>query len=96
MHTSDAYAALVQELEAVKQLSAPDLLALVDAPPSRRDFDISGERIEIEVSVAWRDNTRRSVRITGHARGPSTWRTEHLQESITVPVLMDEVDWPSP
>lgn len=92
MHTPDAYAILIRELEAIRQLSAAELLARIGAAPIRRVFDISGERIEIEVSATWRDNTHRTIRVTGHARGPSTWRTEHLQESITVPVLMDEVD----
>ncbi|MDR1934547.1 MAG: hypothetical protein LBS49_03010, partial [Candidatus Accumulibacter sp.] len=56
------------------------------APPVERALYISGERIELELSVSWRDDTHESVRITGHARGSSTWHTEHLQESITVPV----------
>jgi len=92
MQMSDAYAALVKELEAVRQLSAPDLLALVGAPPIGSVLDIAGERIELELSVSWRDNTHESVRVTGHARGPSTWHTEHLQESITVPVPSGAVD----
>ena len=92
MHMSDAYAALVKELEAVRQLSMPDLVALVGAPPIGRALDVAGERIELELSFAWRDSTHESVRITGHARGPSTWHTEQLQESITVPVFSGALD----
>jgi hypothetical protein len=36
--------------------------------------------------VTWRDSTHSAVRIAGHARGPSTWHHEHLQESITVAI----------
>lgn len=92
MRTSDAYAALVKELEAVQQLPVPDLLALVGARPIECALDISGERIELEVFVSWCDNTHESVRITGHARGPSTWRAEHLQESIVVSVHSGPAD----
>lgn len=92
MQTSDAYAALAKELEAIRQLPMPDLLALVGAPPIGRALDISGERVELELSVSWRDDTHESVRVTGHARGPSTWHTEHLQESITVRVTSGVTD----
>jgi len=86
MRTSDAYAELAKELEAIRELPAPDLLALVGAPAIGRTLNIAGERVELELSVSWRDGTHESVLVTGHARGPSTWHTEHLQESITVPV----------
>jgi hypothetical protein len=92
MRRSDAYAVLVKELEAIRQLSVPDLLALVGAPPIERTSYISGETIELELSVSWRDNTHQSVLVIGHARGPSTWLTERLKESITVPVLSGKVD----
>ncbi|MDR1935965.1 MAG: hypothetical protein LBS49_10410, partial [Candidatus Accumulibacter sp.] len=69
MKRSDAYAALVKEMEVIRQLSAPDLLDRVGAPPVERALYISGERIELELSVSWRDDTHESVRITGHARG---------------------------
>ena len=92
MQTSDAYTALVKELEAIRQLPAPDLLALIGAPPVERVLDIAGERIGLELFVTWRDKTHDSVRVIGHARGPSTWHTEHLQESITVPVPSGAAD----
>jgi len=86
MKTPDAYAALIKELEAMGKLPAPDLLALVGAPAKVRALDISGEAIEVELSVSWLKDTHDAVCIIGHARGPSTWHTEHLQESITVSI----------
>jgi len=86
MKTPDAYAALVRELEAMGKFPAPDLLALVGAPAKVRTLDISGEMIELELSVSWLKDTHDAVCIIGHARGPSTWHTEHLQESITVSI----------
>jgi hypothetical protein len=52
MKTPDAYAALVRELEAMGKLPAPDLLALVGAPAKVRTVNISGEMIELELSVS--------------------------------------------
>ena len=86
MQTSDAYPALVKELEAFRQLPAQELAALADGPALERFVDLAGERVSLEVLVAWRDHAHSAVRITGHARGPSTWHHEHVQESITVAI----------
>ena len=89
MQTTDAYAALAKELEALCQLPSADLMALLHQGPVARVVTVAGEQIELEFSVVWADKAERSLRITGHARGPSTWHTEHLQESVTVPVRSD-------
>jgi hypothetical protein len=86
MHTSDIYAVMVKELEAAAQLPVSELVALASQPARQHAIEISGERIEFELSISWKDKTEESVRVTCHARGPSTWHTEHLQESITVSV----------
>ena len=86
MHTTDAYAALAKELEVLRKLSPAELMAMLGQGPLVRSLTVAGQTIDLEFSAAWADRTERSVRITGHARGPSTWHTEHLQESITVPV----------
>lgn len=85
MHTPDAYAALIRELEALRQLPLPELLALLGSPPTQRVVDVSGEQVEVELVVTWRDKKCSEVLVTAHARGPSTWHTQHLQERITVP-----------
>ena len=86
MRTTDAYAALAKELEILRQLPSADLVAMLSQAPHVRSLTVAGEQIDLEFVVAWADKTKRSVRVTGHARGSSTWHTEHLQESITVPV----------
>ncbi|SUS05875.1 conserved hypothetical protein [uncultured Defluviicoccus sp.] len=86
MQTSDAYSALVKELEAVRNLPMQELVALAGSPAIERSVEITGQPIELEVLVTWLDPGHTTVRITGHARGPSTWHHEHLQESITVSV----------
>jgi hypothetical protein len=89
MHTSDAYSVLVKELETIRQWPAKELIALVGGPAVARTVDLAGEVVELEVLVRWSDSARTSVRITGHARGPSTWHHEHLQESITASVTSE-------
>lgn len=73
MHTPDAYAALFRELESLRQLPLPDVLALVGSSPIERVVDVSGERVEVEVVVTRRDKHRSDLLVTAHRRGPSTW-----------------------
>jgi hypothetical protein len=86
MKTTDAYALLLRELEAIRDLPEPELLALVGQAASERIVEVGGEPIGIELLATWQDRTHRAVRVTAHARGPSTWRHEHLQEAITIAV----------
>ena len=89
MKTSSAYPALAKELETIRQLPTGELAALAGGPALVRSMDIAGESIELEVSVAWHNSAHTLLRITGHARGPSTWHHEHLQETITVAIPTD-------
>lgn len=86
MKTTDACALLLRELEAIRDLPEPELLALVGQAASERVVKVDGEPIEIELLATWQDRTHGVVRVTAHARGPSTWRHEHLQEAITIAV----------
>lgn len=86
MRTADAYAALLKALEAARNLPEPELVALVGQADTVQVVEVSGEQVEIEWRVTWQDRTHRAVRVTAHARGPSTWRHEHLQEAITIAV----------
>lgn len=89
MKTADAYAVLLRELDAIRNLPEPELVALVGRAASGRAVEVGGELIEIESRVAWQDATHAAVRVTAHARGPSTWRHEHLQEAIAIAVSSD-------
>lgn len=91
MRTSDAYAALVKELESARNLPVRELIALADGGAIERTREIDGERIELEVQITWVDRRHAAVSITGHARGPSTWHHEHLRESITVAIAPDDL-----
>lgn len=89
MRTADAYALLLRELEAIRNLPESELVSLVGRATLARVVDVGGEPIEIEWLVAWQDKTRGAVRVTAHARGPSTWRHEPLQEAITIAISSD-------
>ena len=86
MKTADAYTLLLRELEAIRDLPEPELVALVGRAATTHVVDVGDEPIEIEVLVTWRDGTYRAVRVVAHARGPSTWRHEYLQEAMTIAV----------
>lgn len=86
MKTTNAYALLHRELEAIQNLTESDLVALVGRAASGRIVEVDGEPIEIALLATWQDATREAIRVTAHAPGPSTWRHEHLQEAITIAV----------
>ncbi|MBX9402547.1 hypothetical protein K4L06_14650 [Lysobacter sp. BMK333-48F3] len=83
---------LAGKLEAVRQLPAQELAALAGGPALEWSVDLAGEQISVEVVVAWEDPIHSAVRITGHARGPSTWHHQHLRESIRVAIAQSGSD----
>lgn len=86
MKAADVYPVLVKALETVGRLPSQELLARMNPPALARVVEIAGELVEFEIAVSWHDAARTSVRVTGHARGPSTWQSEHVQERIVVPL----------
>ena len=86
MRASDAYAILVRELEAARQKPPSDLIALIRSRPIERSVEIAGEQLALETVVAWHDRDQTKIRITAHARGPSTWAHEHFQETLVLSV----------
>ena len=89
MHSADAYAVLAKELEAVRLLSVPDLIALTGGSPIARALDIGGEPVDLETVMTWTDAAHTSIRVTAHLRGPSTWHHQHVQEAISIAVPAD-------
>ena len=79
-----AYAALVREMEALRQ--APGLLARADGPALVRVLERDEGPLELEILVRWQDAGHTALRLEGHARGASTWNHEHLQETLVVPL----------
>jgi len=84
MDNVTAYAALVREMEALRQ--APGLLARAPGPARVRGLERAEGPLELEIHVRWQDAGHTALRLEGHARGASTWSHQHLQETLVVPV----------
>ncbi|WP_333628763.1 hypothetical protein [Stenotrophomonas cyclobalanopsidis] len=82
MDNVTAYAALVREMEALRQ--APGLLARADGPALVRVLERDEGPLELEIHVRWQDAEHTALRLEGHARGASTWNHEHLRETLVV------------
>jgi hypothetical protein len=69
----------------MRQLPAQDLVMLTEKPAIQLFVETAGEKIELEFIFSWQNKNHSAIRITGHARGPSTWHQhQHLQESILI------------
>ena len=66
-------------------MSPADLVAHIGAAPMRRDIELSGEVVSIEVTVAWADVSREQLTVQAVANGPSNWATERVAERIVLP-----------
>lgn len=86
MDNVTAYAALVREMEALRQEPAQALLARVDGPALVRVLERDDGPLELEIHVRWQGAARTTLRLEGHARGASTWNHQHLQETMIVPL----------
>jgi len=99
MQTVDAYAILSKELAAAAALPPEKLVQWADGKPCSRTVDVSGEPVEIEIDVTWHGSDRAAVRISAHARGPSTWHHQRCSESVVVQIRTagtNSSDHPSP
>jgi len=86
MHKADAYATLARELEAMRSLALPDLIALIGRPATVRTSMLGSEEIQIEIAAAWENSRRCTTRLCGSVRGASSWRHEILEESVLVTI----------
>jgi hypothetical protein len=89
MDTHASHSALAKALATLGQRPPAELARLAGGPAVKQNVEVGGERIEIEMLVAWDDAAHDAVRITGHARGPDVGSHGHLQESVVAPVRRD-------
>ena len=82
MRKSQAYSLLAVELENWRLLPIEDVLSYVDGPVLVTTKVFSGEIIEIDISVRWQEKHKKQVCIKATAFGPSTWKTERIEESF--------------
>jgi len=84
MKKSDAYQVLAAELESWRRLGYSALTEQVGQPAVTKSVPLGQEEISVQVRIRWADAERRSIRIEATADGPSCWRLERLEESVTV------------
>jgi hypothetical protein len=80
-----AYAELTAELEGFRQMPYGELARLVGGPPVERFVETTDDPLTIEVTFGSAAAGKEGVRVSATAYGPSWWRLDRLEETITVP-----------
>ena len=84
MRRGAAYEVLAQVLADATREPYGDLVRRVGAPPNVSEAILEGEPLVIELRVGWLNREAGTLRLTAQADGPSCWRLERLEESVTV------------
>ena len=80
-----AYAELAADLEHFRRMSYGELARRVGDPPVERSVETTDGPLTIEVTFGWAAAGKDWVRVSATAYGPSWWRLDRLEETITVP-----------
>jgi len=80
MNKGGAYSFLAGELNEYPSAGYDAVLALVDAPPRKREVWLEGESIVIETCVTWENEKRHTLRVEATAYGPNCFHLERLDE----------------
>jgi hypothetical protein len=92
VNRKDAYSILAAELKSWKRLGYTALVKRVGEPSATKSVISGQEEISIRLEVKWADAEKGSVRVEATADGPSSFRLERLQESITISPLDEKKD----
>jgi hypothetical protein len=80
-----AYAELAAELERFRRMPYGELAGRVGGPPVERSVETKNGPLTIEVTFGWGAAGKDLVRVSATAYGPSWWRLDRLEETVTVP-----------
>ena len=92
MNRNDAYTILAAELESWKRQGYATLVKRVGQPTTNKSVGAGQEEISIRVQVKWADAGKGTVRVEATADGPSSFRLERLQESVTISPPNESMD----
>lgn len=92
MNRKDAYAILAAELESWKRLGYTTLAERVGEPMTTKSVPSGQEEISVRVQVRWAGTPHGAVRVEAIADGPSSFRLERLQESVTISPPNESMD----
>jgi hypothetical protein len=62
-----------------------ELAQRVGGPPFERFVETEDGSLKVEVTFGWAMTGNYAVRISATAYGPSWWRLDRLEETVTVP-----------
>jgi hypothetical protein len=62
-----------------------ELARRVGGPPAERSLETEEGPLTVEVTFGWAGAGKEGVRISATAYGPSWWRLDRLEETVTVP-----------
>jgi hypothetical protein len=80
-----AYAELAAELERFRQMPYGELARFVGGPAVERFLETADGPLRIEVTFGSEAAGKEGVRVSATAYGPSWWRLDRLEETVTVP-----------
>jgi hypothetical protein len=81
-----AYAELTADLERFRHMPYGELARHVGGPPIERSVKTKDGPLKIEVTFGWAVAGEDAIRVSATAYGPSWWRLERLEETVTVTV----------
>lgn len=84
MNRVEAYKLLAARLEELRGGGYDALVTHVGRPAVSETVRVDGEDVVVEVIVSWADQRRGILRVCATALGPSTWRTERLDECFEI------------
>lgn len=61
-----------------------NLVQRVGAPPTVSEASVNGEQLTIELRVSCLNREAGTLRLTAQGNGPSCWKLERLEESVSV------------
>jgi hypothetical protein len=78
------YAELAADLERFRRMPYGELPRHVGEPPIERSVATEAGPLKVEVKFGWTGTGKDGVRVSATAYGPSWWRLDRLEESVTV------------
>ena len=85
MDRVSAYAELAAELERFRRMPYGELARRVGGPPVERSVETTDGPLTIEVTFGRALTGKEGVRVSATAYGPSWWRLDRLEETVSVP-----------
>ena len=79
-----AYFELTADLERFRRMPYGELARRVDGPPVERSVETEDGPLKVEVTFGWAVSGKFGVRISATAYGPTWWRLDRREETVTV------------